>query len=118
MIETAEINMYVKFNYLTFQDNVSLAAACVNGCHHSPGMMARTDGFNVNLDCENHCKSFSSDDLRSACYTGCTYIPTATVTDKTSPDSIFKFISGFVVELRINFLLLVCCLVEKMTYLN
>lgn len=56
-------------------ENASLIDACIWGCHESSGLNAKTDNYNVNLECEKSCKTFSTDDLKSACYDGCTYIP-------------------------------------------
>nr|CDS27375.1 tRNA(His) guanylyltransferase [Hymenolepis microstoma] len=56
-------------------ENASLVDACIFGCHESAGPNAKTDDYNINIDCENSCKTFSTDGLKSACYDGCTYIP-------------------------------------------
>ncbi|VDM35692.1 unnamed protein product [Hydatigera taeniaeformis] len=62
-------NCRVRYN------NGSLVEACVYGCHSFVGPYAHTDEFGVNLNCEQGCSHFADDDLKSACYVGCTYIP-------------------------------------------
>ncbi|VDO00402.1 unnamed protein product [Rodentolepis nana] len=62
-------------NCRSLHANASLADACIQGCHESLGLDAKADDYNVNTDCENNCKNFSDNDLKSACYDGCTYIP-------------------------------------------
>ncbi|VDL60463.1 unnamed protein product, partial [Hymenolepis diminuta] len=71
-------------------DNVALVGACIQGCHSSPGLKAKTDKFNVNIDCENICKNFQTDDLKSACYGGCTHIPSLSIDNKCSTKGIFN----------------------------
>ncbi|KAL5968336.1 hypothetical protein TSMEX_003928 [Taenia solium] len=85
--------------------NVSIAEACVFGCHSSVGLNARTDEFNVNSDCEQKCTHFEDGDSKSACYVGCTYIPPLEIErPQNGPMSIFDAISGPIISKIISFL--------------
>lgn len=72
-------------------ENASLVDACIRGCHVSSGLNAKTDDYNININCENSCKTFSTDGLKSACYDGCTYIPALPIDSSLPTSGFFSF---------------------------
>lgn len=108
-MRTVAIDMYVGVYCNVFQSNVSLAGACVFGCHSSVGLNARTDEFGVNLNCEQSCGRLEDDELKSACFVGCTYIPPMEIEPpQNGPPSIFDAISGPIISKFVVALFMLC----------
>uniref|UniRef100_A0A5K3ETU6 Uncharacterized protein n=1 Tax=Mesocestoides corti TaxID=53468 RepID=A0A5K3ETU6_MESCO len=57
----------------------SVRISCFQGCRFSSGSQTELSESGVNAECEKACSSLSSDDMKAACYDGCTYIPVSNI---------------------------------------